>query len=495
MSFGVVPSASAGGASPADRPGPHARDLSRRGFVHLGCVGGGVLGIHSLGLGSTLRLPFLGGSDAGSAAGSAAPIDVARAAARWIGEHRRETAHGVTWPRVPGDDAGGDLSLYHGSPGVVLFLLELHAQTGDEAALAEAARGADELIGVLDSDVPVPPGLYTGLAGMWTALDRTAVATGAARYAAGAETCIRRVVETARQVPSGRMWFDDALPDASSDIVSGAAGIGLALLAAHARDGGEDALRVAHEVARYLVTIGEPQDGGPMWRISPSFPRNYPNFSHGTGGVAYFLARTARATGDGDLLAAAVEGGTYLRHVSDCGADGCLVFHHEPDGEELYYLSWCHGPAGTARLYHELADATGDTAWSDLVLSGAAATRGQGVPDTRTPGYWNNISQCCGDAGVGEFFLALHALTGDDGHLAYARHVADWIAGRADEPDAPVRKWTQAEHRVQPDMLQAQTGWMQGAAGVGAFFLHLAAREAGRSPFVVLPDSPWGSVL
>jgi hypothetical protein len=44
-------------------------------------------------------------------------------------------------------------------------------------------------------------------------------------------------------------------------------------------------------------------------------------------------------------------------------------------------------------------------------------------------------------------------------------------------------------------MLQAQTGWMQGAAGVGAFFLHLAAREAGRSPFVVLPDSPWGSVL
>jgi hypothetical protein len=32
---------------------------------------------------------------------------------------------------------------------------------------------------------------------------------------------------------------------------------------------------------------------------------------------------------------------------------------------------------------------------------------------------------------------------------------------------------------------------MQGAAGVGLFFLRLDAIAAGRKPFVMMPDSPW----
>ena len=44
---------------------------------------------------------------------------------------------------------------------------------------------------------------------------------------------------------------------------------------------------------------------------------------------------------------------------------------------------------------------------------------------------------------------------------------------------------------VEPDFLQAQTGWMQGAAGVGSFFLHLDGAEKGRAPLIQFPDSPW----
>ena len=51
--------------------------------------------------------------------------------------------------------------------------------------------------------------------------------------------------------------------------------------------------------------------------------------------------------------------------------------------------------------------------------------------------------------------------------------------------------WTQAEHRVQPGLLIAQTGHMQGAAGVGKYFLHMdAMEERGEVPRVVLPDDP-----
>jgi hypothetical protein len=50
----------------------------------------------------------------------------------------------------------------------------------------------------------------------------------------------------------------------------------------------------------------------------------------------------------------------------------------------------------------------------------------------------------------------------------------------------------QAENRVAPGETAAQTGWMQGAAGVGAMLLHLDAAMRGdhRKRAVVFPDSP-----
>jgi hypothetical protein len=57
--------------------------------------------------------------------------------------------------------------------------------------------------------------------------------------------------------------------------------------------------------------------------------------------------------------------------------------------------------------------------------------------------------------------------------------------------DAQGLRWVQAEHRVQPQLLVAQTGYMQGAAGIGMWLLRLDAAERGRTPFVRFPDSPW----
>jgi hypothetical protein len=96
---------------------------------------------------------------------------------------------------------------------------------------------------------------------------------------------------------------------------------------------------------------------------------------------------------------------------------------------------------------------------------------------------------------VGEYFLALYRMTGDTGHLDYARRIADYVQGRSDGEGAASQSWTQAEHRVRPELLEAQTGWMQGAAGVGAFFLHLDAAQRGESPLVTIPDTPWAAEL
>lgn len=119
----------------------------------------------------------------------------------------------------------------------------------------------------------------------------------------------------------------------------------------------------------------------------------------------------------------------------------------------------------------------------------AQGTIDSNVPE-RSPGYWNNISQCCGNCGVVEFFTSLYRSTGNTAHLAFAKRVMDDTLGRATEEGAGL-KWIQAEHRVQLELLIAQTGLMQGAAGVGLALLHLYGAMNRRPDRIVLPDNPW----
>ncbi len=51
--------------------------------------------------------------------------------------------------------------------------------------------------------------------------------------------------------------------------------------------------------------------------------------------------------------------------------------------------------------------------------------------------------------------------------------------------------WVQAEHRTRPDYLFAQTGYMQGAAGIGTFLLRLAAVDRKKTKRIVFPDTPF----
>ncbi len=113
-----------------------------------------------------------------------------------------------------------------------------------------------------------------------------------------------------------------------------------------------------------------------------------------------------------------------------------------------------------------------------------------GIPERQTPGYWNNVSQCCGSAGVADFMLNLCRVTGRREYLAFAKRVTANLFARATcEGDG--LKWIQAEHRVKPDLLVAQTGFMQGAAGTGTWLLHLDAFERGQKASIVWPDSPF----
>jgi lantibiotic modifying enzyme len=274
-----------------------------------------------------------------------------------------------------------------------------------------------------------------------------------------------------------------------NDIIAGSAGIGLTLLAL--RDPlGDQAIDLARQAGDRLLAVAKPvAEGQRRWMMDPSFPREMPNFSHGTAGIAYFLATLSQQGGERRHLEAALDGARYLRAIAVPSGDGSVIRHHDGDGAELFYLSWCHGGAGTARLWERLHAIDGDAAWRVTEDGGARGIIAQGVPERRTAGFWNNISQCCGNAGVAEYFLKRYARAHDPGDLAYAKRQADDLLQRGTAEGGDER-WVQAENRVSPTEVAAQTGLMQGAAGVAIMLLHLdAALRGERKRGIVLPDS------
>jgi lantibiotic modifying enzyme len=408
--------------------------------------------------------------------------DAALEAARWISASAIHTDQGTGWPADPTDAKSVNDTLYAGTPGVILFFIEAFRSTGDPSFLKDARAGADRVLGTFANEKE--SGLYVGVAGIGFALTETFKATGESKYRQGAMGCVKLLGERAKKAGKGIEWND------TTDIIAGGAGIGLFLLYA-ARELKEPAFRdLAIQDAQRLIELAQPENDGMKWRMSPGFARLMPNFSHGTAGIAYFLVTVYQETQKLEFLDAALAGARYLQAVARTDGDICLIFHNEPDGKDLYYLGWCHGPVGTARLFYRLYKVTGDRAWMDWVKRAARGIMQSGIPEKQTPGFWNNVSQCCGSAGVAEFFLSLHRVTGDRTYVEFSKRVTAQVLAKATR-DSQGTRWIQAEHRVKPELLVAQTGYMQGAAGIGMLLLHLDSFQRGKKASVNFPDSPF----
>jgi lantibiotic modifying enzyme len=409
-------------------------------------------------------------------------LAAAQEIARWLGTAAQPTEAGVTWPADPGQPKRLDPGLYSGAAGVVLFFVELHRTTGDAAALSLVRRGADDLATRVPED-PAPHlfGLYPGNEGIAIALFEAYGVTGDERHRQAALRILGLVRDKARATDGeGVAWND------SYDVMSGIAGTGLFLLWAARAFGRPDAVALAARAGAALLALGRPDGDGLKWQLGAGSSRLMPNFSHGTAGVSYFLASLYLETRQARFLEGAQAGARYLQRVEHDG----LVFHYEPGGEDRYYLAWCHGPCGTGRLYHRLWQITGEPRWREAVARGGRALLASGIPERRSSGFWNNIGQCCGSAGVAEYALHLAHFLNDDGYRRLTERMTADLLARGTRDGTGLR-FVQAEYRIQPTLLVAQTGWMQGAAGVGSLLLRLDAEISGRRINVELPDCPF----
>ncbi len=424
--------------------------------------------------------------------------DIATSAANWIRASAIESPDGLRWPADPAKPDAISTDLYSGTPGVILFFLELHRATGDQSCLDDARNGGHALIARL-VDYPAAMeefggGLYTGLSGAGFALHRVFKATGDAVFLDAANRCVDRIIEAMRSTGEQQPeWMH------VNDIISGLAGTGLFLLYASEEMRRPDARDAARACGDILISRAAEKHEGLMWPMSPEVKNTYPNFSHGTAGVSYFLASLYRATKEQKYLDAASGGAHYLLAIADNHEGTCRVPRFDPDeyaeGEPpLYYVSWCHGPAGTGRLFDLLHDITGDDEWRVLRDRMAATLLNPAMlsdesRDDIANGFWHNVGRCCGNAGVGQFMLLMHRRTGQMKYLQFARELTDDLIARGVRDEtAQTIHWPHAEHRIQPDNIVAQTGLMQGASGIGLWLLELDAALAGRDFTMRLPD-------
>ncbi len=409
-------------------------------------------------------------------------LRAAKETAKWLDSVALKTEKGLTWPADPNDAKSQFANLYSGSPGVILFYLQLYRATRNPDYLNRARAGADHLIETIAKETE--SGLYTGISGIGFTLIETYRVTGERKYQKAAVQCCELLRQRAVIRGAGVEWND------STDIIAGNAGIGLFLLYAARELSLPELKALAQQAGNRLLELSISESRGKKWAMTAKFPRLMPNFSHGTAGIAYFLAVLYQDSKKKAYLDEAVAGAKYLQTVAVTEGDVCLIFHNEPDGKDLFYLSWCHGPAGTARLFYKLYQITSEKGWMDWVNRCARAITTSGIPQNRTAGYWNNVSQCCGSAGVAEFFLSLSEITKEPSHLAFAKQVTRDLLQRA-QTDEQGQRWVQAEHRVRPQLLVAQTGFMQGAAGIGILLLRLYGTEQKRPLRLRLPDDPF----
>ena len=310
------------------------------------------------------------------------------------------------------------IDLYSGLPGMAMFYGYLGKVSGNETYGNRAKsiiRGLNTYLAIMrerSADVREGPdygvGMFQGYGGIIYTLTHAATLW--------ADATLLEAIEGL--VP----WIAPLVEcDEKNDIVSGNAGLLLAMLSLHCLDHKEESLSLALRCGERLLHRAHRERGGLCWKGSSGIALT--GFSHGASGIAYALLRLGAVSGDARFTHAGKEALNFERShflpTSGNWADMRKLDLHLPQadtGDRPLMCAWCNGASGIGLSRLLIRNLIEDSELDDE-LEIALKT-------TLAKGFGKNHSLCHGDVGNLEF-LSKAAEFDSFSHL---KHHADCIA-------------------------------------------------------------------
>lgn len=339
--------------------------------------------------------------------------------------------------------------LYGGTCGVAMFLAAVEGVTGG-AGYHELALGAVQPLRQALRDYGNSTTREMGIGGA-SGLGSVAYALTRMSQWLDEPTLLEDARRAVRLITAKRIADDNIL-----DIIGGAAGAILGLLAFYAVSPDEVALDRAITCGKYLLQRRTESEAG--YRAWPTLGNKMlTGFSHGAAGIVYALLRLYAITRDGDVLAAAQEGIAYEDSVLVREEGNWLDLR--TDEQSAFMMSWCHGAPGIAlgRL-GGLAMLDSDDIRKNIEMA---------VQTTRAAGVQGVDHLCCGSLGRADVLLvAANRLSRLD-LAAVASTWAQQVVAKAKE---------NGTFALQPLLPKGayNPSFFQGTAGIGYELLRIA---------------------
>ncbi|HSK80119.1 MAG TPA: type 2 lanthipeptide synthetase LanM family protein, partial [Thermoanaerobaculia bacterium] len=403
-------------------------------------------------------------------ASKAALLEAARAAGHRLATLAfRDPGH-ASWLIMEAGGAGrwslrGALpDLYQGLSGIALFLGYLGAVTGEEklTLLAREALASQRWQLQEQPDAVSAVGGFNGWGGVIYSLAHLGSLWQDEELLEEAEALVPRI--------AGRVESDEHY-----DVIAGAAGGLLSLLALHQARPSEAVRQAALRCGEHLLAGAQPMEVGCGWVAKIAGPRPVAGLSHGAAGIALALLRLSSLCGDDRFRDAALAGLAWERSVYSperrnwpdlrSGAEDLAA--HGDGGH--FMCAWCHGAAGIGHARAAGLPCLDDAAVRAEIDAATLTTLHEPLRD--------NHSLCHGALGNLDFLLAAAEATGD----ASLRERVYRLAGnvlQSIRDDGWLYGLTPGSEPL---------GLMVGLAGIGYGLLRLAAPERIPSPLTLEP--------
>jgi type 2 lantibiotic biosynthesis protein LanM len=350
-----------------------------------------------------------------------------------------------------------EYSLYDGCCGVALFLAALTKITGDSECRELCLGALQPLRKILQNFDSEPQQKLTRQIGIGGATGLGSIVYSLVRISQFIDD--GNLLEDAKQAAS-LITPDNIAADRDFDILSGAAGAILGLLALHQVTANSGILAQVIKCAHHLLSQRVVSETGfKAWASLGEKPLT--GFSHGAAGIAYALLRSHEVTQDAVFREAAEEAIAYERSLFSPSKGNWpdLRSFAFIDGKPSYMVSWCHGAPGIALA--RLGSLTIlDTPEIQEEIAVALNT-------TLQFGLQNIDHPCCGNCGRIEVLLvAAQKLLRPD-LVETVQKQASWLVARANKVGT-FHLFPQLPKDIY------NPGFFQGTAGIGYELLRLA---------------------